>query len=328
MRTCLGGTFDPFHKGHKALLRAAASGSTHLFVGVSDAGLADRRGRTVAPLAERAGRIERFLRDEAGYEGDLVLQPLRDASGPAARDPFDRIVVSPETLPRAVAINARRAASRLPAMRIEVVPHVLGHDLLPVSGTRIARGDIDAEGYRLRPVRVAAGTTNEAKLRAIQQEFAQFLGLEVDVQPVQAASGVPEQPQDEQTLQGALARARAAAASKPEADYAVGVEAGLLRMAGESRRSDVQACAVLDTLGWETTGWGPGFHYPQDVEQRALGGETVSAILGPRAGDARIGSTTGAIGYLTGGRMDRAELTRLAVRMALVPRVRRELYVG
>ena len=39
-----------------------------------------------------------------------------------------------------------------------------------------------------------------------------------------------------------------------------------------------------------------------------------------------IGRTTGAIGFLSGGRMDRTKLTEAAVLMALIPRIRKELY--
>ena len=39
-----------------------------------------------------------------------------------------------------------------------------------------------------------------------------------------------------------------------------------------------------------------------------------------------IGSSHGAIGYLTERRLDRDALTRSAVLMAMVPRIRRDLY--
>jgi inosine/xanthosine triphosphatase len=84
----------------------------------------------------------------------------------------------------------------------------------------------------------------------------------------------------------------------------------------------------VDRNGWETHGWGPAFEYPAWVTERALRGEMVSTILGPVANDPAIGSTTGAIGYLSGGRLDRTGLTQSAVLMAFVPRVRRDLYVG
>ena len=45
-------------------------------------------------------------------------------------------------------------------------------------------------------------------------------------------------------------------------------------------------------------------------------------------GETGIGRTRGAIGFLSEGRMDRTELTEAAVLMAMVPRIRKDLYRG
>lgn len=326
MRTCLGGTFEPFHAGHAALLRAAAAGSTELFVGVTDGPLAKRPGRTVSPWQERAKAVEAFLRKECGYAGKLAVSPLADSAGPAATGTYDRIVVSPETEPGARAINAKRAAAGLPPLRIEVVPHVLGQDLLPISATGIHAGRIDAGGRRLQAVRVAVGSGNGVKVAAVLEEFVRLLPLPTDVRGFAVPSGVPEQPRDGETLEGARNRAKAALAAWPDADYAIGIEAGLVRYPAHEGYLEAQACVVLDRSGLETHGWGPAFHYPGFVTESALRGEMVSDILGPIANDPALGSTTGAIGYLTEGRLDRTALSRLAVLMAFVPRFRRDLY--
>lgn len=327
MRVCLGGTFDPFHAGHEALLRAAAREATDLFVGVTQGGLAHRADRRVASFEERAQRIEAFLR-QAGYQGVLTLRPLTDGIGPAVQGDYGAIAASPETERGALAINAQRAALGKAPLHLIAVPHVLGPDLLPISGTRVAAGDIDGQGHRVKPVRLAVGSANPVKVRAVEQEVARILPLALQVRGHAVASGVPEQPRDGEVLAGARNRARAARAADPTSDYAVGVEAGLVQMPGEAAYVEVQACAVVDRNGWETHGWGPGFHYPPWVTERALRGEMVSDILGPVANDPRIGSTTGAIGYLSDGRLDRTGLTRSAVLMAFVPRIRRGLYVG
>jgi inosine/xanthosine triphosphatase len=325
VRVCLGGTFEPLHAGHEALLRTAALGADELFVGITEGKLASR-GRPVSPWQERAAAVEAVLR-RAGFAGKLTARALEDATGPAATGAYDRIVVSPETVPGALAINVARRRAGLRPLEVKVVPHVLGQDLLPVSGTAVAAGLVDAQGRRLKPVRVAVGSQNEVKVEAVRAEMGRVLGVAVEVKAVAAPTGVPEQPKGAEAMRGAAARADAARKAWPGCDYAVGIEAGLLPMLGAEGFYDVQACAVLDRTGWQTDGWGPAFHYPDWVTHRALGGEMVSAILGPVAGDPRIGSTTGAIGYLTDGRMDRRELTRIAVLMALVPRIRRALYV-
>ncbi|MHB8633596.1 MAG: pantetheine-phosphate adenylyltransferase [Thermoplasmatota archaeon] len=329
MRVCVGGTFEPLHAGHKAMLRAAAEGATELFVGFTASGLQLRPDRAVSYWPTRARVVERVLREEMKFQGLLRMAPLLDNDGPAASEPFDRIVVSPETVPGAEAINRRRRRSRLKALDIRIVPHVLAQDLLPVSGTAVHAGLIDAEGRRMKPIRIAVGSQNPVKLEAVQQEVARlFPGVATMVRGFPVRSGVHEQPEGRATLEGARNRAAGAAkAAVPEGfDYAIGIEAGLVRMPGEEGHHEVQACIVTDRLGESTSGWGPAFRYPEWVARRALNGEMVSAILGPLADQRDLGATTGAIGWLTDGRLDRVALTRAALVMAFVPRIRRHLY--
>ncbi|MES2155819.1 MAG: inosine/xanthosine triphosphatase [bacterium] len=326
MRVCLGGTFDPLHAGHQALLRAAFSGADEVFVGVTDGKLAKRADRVVPPWEERAKALEAFVR-AAGYRAALTVRPLVDAHGPAAREAYDRIVVSPETAENAIAINVARKKNGLKALEVIVVPHVLAQDLLPVSGTAIHSGRIDAHGTRLVPMRVAVGSGNVVKVDAVRQEFQRIVDLPYEVRGFAVKSGVPEQPKGEQAMRGAARRAAEARKEWPECDYAVGVEAGLIKMPGTEGYVEAQACVIVDRDGWETHGWGPAFHYPDWVTSRALTGEMVSDVLGPVANDKSIGSTTGAIGYLSEGRLDRIGLSRMAILMAFVPRFRRSLYV-
>ncbi len=324
MRVCLGGTFHPFHVGHEALLQAAIEGADAVFVGITDGPLA-KRSRPMPEWQERAQAVGAFLK-ALHYTGEVRIEPLRDAAGPANSEPFDVIVASPETAVGAERINATRRAASLPELVVRLVPHVLGEDRLPVSATAIFEDRIDRSGRRLRPTRVAVGSQNPVKVAAVAKEMQRILGSEVDVEGVGVSSDVPEQPQADHTLEGAQNRARAALQAMPEADYAVGVEAGLVQFPGDEASADVQSCVVLDRNGRETNGWGPGFHYPEWVRRRAESGEMISDILGPVAKDPRIGGTTGAIGYLSDGLMDRTELTEVAVLMAFVPRIRPSLY--
>jgi inosine/xanthosine triphosphatase len=353
MRVCMGGTFEPFHAGHEALLSAAAQGADEVFVGITDGELARRAGRPVSPWKERAATIEAYLR-RSGFKGNVVTDALTDPMGPAASGPYDAIAASPETVRGAEAINAARLAAGLSPLLLLRVPHVLGEDLLPISGTAVAEGRIDARGRRLKPVQVAVGSANPVKVAGIGAELERILGVGLagaadsggaggrgggvggrgkpgpgtDVRPFDVGSEVPEQPRGAQTLQGARTRARRAREAWPGCDYAVGVEAGLIRYPEERIHLEAQACVVVDRNGWETHGWGPGFQYPDWVTEPALRGVMVSDILGPVANDPRIGSTTGAIGYLTEGRFDRSQLTQAAVLMAFLPRFRRDLYLG
>lgn len=292
----------------------AALGATEIFVGVTSGPLA-ARNRVVSSWEVRAGTVAAYLREQ-GFAGELTLRELTGPMGPAKDGPFDAIIVSPETAGGAAAINQFRKEHGLPLLQITVVPHLLGEDKLPISATAVSEGRIDRNGKRMKEIRVVVGSGNLVKVRGAEQALQAF--LDVHVAHLAVASGVPEQPVGPQTLQGA--RNRAAAAMDAEADYAIGIEAGLVQLPGMQRFVDMQAVVVLDRNGRETIGWGPGFMYPHWVEERALGGEMISDIVGPVVADERIGGTIGAVGYLSAGAMERTELTRIGVTMALLPR--------
>lgn len=325
MRVCLGGTFDVLHDGHRILLNKAFEVGDEVFIGLTSQAMAQRgRTRRVRPFPTRKKELETFLQAR-GWQGTVA--EITHPFGRAADEEYDAIVVSAETKGRVKEINAKRKEEGLKPLKVFEVPFAYGEDGLPISATRVRAGDIDAHGSRRKPLRVAVGTANRLKRDAVDEAFRRmFPALKVTVRAFDVETGVPEQPTQAEAAQGALQRAEGALEAWKTAEYGVGVEAGIVRDAFLKERLDVQYCAVADRRGTVTTGHGGGFVYPPDVLKEVLAGKTVSDVLGPRAGDKRIGSTTGAIGWLTRGAVDRKELTMHGVLMALVPRVRPEEY--
>lgn len=175
-------------------------------------------------------------------------------------------------------------------------------------------------------MRVQIGSSNVVKAEAARQVFARLYPqerLEVRLTPVE--SGVPEQPLGDQVAQGARQRARQALG---QADYGVGIEAGLIWNEVFRVYFDVQLCAILDRAGRLTVGHGAGFVYPPEIIARVQAGRTVGEAMAELSGIEGIGHQMGAIGYLSHGWLDRTRLTEQAVLMALVPRIRAELYPG
>ncbi|TLZ83228.1 MAG: inosine/xanthosine triphosphatase [Methanobacteriota archaeon] len=199
---------------------------------------------------------------------------------------------------------------------------VLAQDGLPIASRRIRAGLIDRTGRRLKPLRVSVGTDNPVKVRAARRVF-QALSLPARVRAVRVRTEVPEQPFGDEALQGAVNRAKAALGG---GDFGVGIEAGLVWSPQISDYFDVQYCAVVDQSGRITVGHGPGFTYPPRVVESVKAGRTVEDAMARLTGIRGIGFKQGAIGYLTGRRLDRDRLTESAVLMAMVPRIRRELY--
>jgi len=168
-------------------------------------------------------------------------------------------------------------------------------------------------------MKVHVGTGNPLKVRAVRAGFAlafpseplQVIGVAVD-------AGVSRQPFDAEVVAGAISRARDALSG---ADYGVGIEAGLVGFPGSPEPLSVQFCVVVDRNGRLTIGHGPGYALPPSVLARLRSGSTLNREMRARSGMNEVKETIGAIGILSGGRIDRFAITREAVLMALLPRL-------
>jgi len=147
MNVCLGGTFDPFHKGHEALFKKAfevAGEDGSVFIGITSDALAKKKGK-VHPFPQRKQSIERLLQ-KSGLQRRWEIQELADEFGPTIERDFDAIVVSPETKATAEKINTKRKQLGKKPLQIIEIPFVLADDNQPISSTRIRRKEIDAQG--------------------------------------------------------------------------------------------------------------------------------------------------------------------------------------
>ncbi len=322
MRVAMGGTFDLLHDGHKALLAAAFDPRPEqVLIGLTSDRFARESRTEVNPYATRERNLARYLRSHGWTR--FRIEALDDAFGPADDLPdLDVLVVSAERAPVGQALNEARHAKSLRPLEVRPVPMVLAEDGLPIQSRRIRAGAIDARGHRLSTLVVHVGTDNPVKVRAVRRVLGDLFDR-VRVRGVAVATGVPEQPVDQQAAVGAMNRARAAL---QDADFGIGIEAGLVWDASVGDYLDVQYCAIVDRAGRVTLGHGPGFEYPPAVIAHVKAGKTVSEAMAELTGVREIGSKYGAIGYLTERRMDRDTLTEAAVLMALVPRIRRDLY--
>jgi pantetheine-phosphate adenylyltransferase len=144
-KVAVGGTFEHFHRGHKALLSKAFELGEKVLLGISGEKLASRKG-TVQSLEVRTQNVRDFLRLR-GWEERAILFTLEDPLGPAPEDPeLEAIVVSEETEPTAREINKLRVERGLKPLDIVVIPWVLADDGLPISSERVRRGEITPEG--------------------------------------------------------------------------------------------------------------------------------------------------------------------------------------
>jgi inosine/xanthosine triphosphatase len=143
------------------------------------------------------------------------------------------------------------------------------------------------------------------KIAATKKAFAKFF-KKATVVGVDVPSSVSPQPISfGEIVRGARERARKA---YRDCDYAVGIEAGLFRVAPASPRPFQITMACVFDGEREALGSGPFFELPPAMAKKV------------------VLADTGSVAVVTKGKVNRESVTRDAVMMALAPFVSPELY--
>ncbi|MFQ6127415.1 MAG: inosine/xanthosine triphosphatase [Thermoplasmata archaeon] len=320
LKVCLGGTFDRIHKGHKALLANAFEVGEGVLIGLTSNEMAQsEKSYPVSPYEARKAALSNYL--TASGHSNFEIVKIEDRFGPAKTEPLDAIVVSHETRRTAEEINEERMAAGLRPLKIVKVDMVLAEDCVPISCRRIRLEEIDENGKMIRQLIVNVGSRNKTKIWAVRDVFLKLFG-KVEVHGVSVPSDVPRQPMNKEALQGAANRARE---SLEEADFGVGIESGVVWDEESKSHFCIQFCAVVDKLEKVTVGHSAGFMLPAKIiEKLEMGSDLAGALADLET--ARIKENKGAIGYLSDEIVTRSNLCESAVLMAMIPRIRKELY--
>lgn len=148
----VGGTFDEFHRGHRALILKAFEVGRRVIVGLSSDQLARelRKNHVVAIYEERLKELRNFLKKEGVLDRAKIV-PLDTPFGITLSTTIaDALIVSKETEPVGLAINEKRTANGLRPLELVVIGMVPAEDTVPISSTRIRHGEIDREGHLVR----------------------------------------------------------------------------------------------------------------------------------------------------------------------------------
>lgn len=171
---------------------------------------------------------------------------------------------------------------------------------------------------------VIVGSGNPVKAEAARRAFDRvFPDRDHEVRAEAVPSSVADQPWGrEETRKGALRRASEAAARHPDADFWVGIEAGV------EERDALYAFARVavrstDRVGESETG---AFRLPGPVAERVRAGRELGEADDEVFGREASKQAEGAAGLLTGGAVTRTDLYAQAVCLALVAFVRPGLY--
>jgi inosine/xanthosine triphosphatase len=157
---------------------------------------------------------------------------------------------------------------------------------------------------------IHVASLNKNKVKAVQEVFPSH-----KVRGVASKSGVREQPMNlDEIIEGAITRARSV---YKECEYSIGIEDGISRVRETiSGYMNFCCCAIFD--GKQIyIGLGPAFEYPPECIKRVLDERiTISQAFIPLTDKPDIGSEEGIIGWLTLGKISRADYTKHAVEMA------------
>lgn len=144
----MGGTFDELHKGHKKLLMKAFEVGEHVLIGLCTDEFVKRMNKPhiTASYTERLAELKDFL-VKHGFMNRARIIPLSDTYGVTLSGGcLEAIVVSIETERTAIKINEERLKKGLPPLSIITIHMVPAENHIPISTTRIRRGEIDREG--------------------------------------------------------------------------------------------------------------------------------------------------------------------------------------
>ncbi len=188
-------------------------------------------------------------------------------------------------------------------------------------------------------MKVFVGSLNPVKILAVQEIFLEFFPqTSLTLKGISVPSEVPDQPIGmDVVVLGAVNRARNTRSSvqqqleaspqknQEEDIYYVGIEAGFVAVPHSlSGYLDYQFCAILNRKGHLAVGSGSGCEFPPKIIQALLQQKQDSrvelkTIMAEISGDPAINQKDGAVGYYSGGKITRKQITKEGIRMALLP---------
>ncbi|WP_010195405.1 DUF84 family protein [Bacillus sp. m3-13] len=158
-------------------------------------------------------------------------------------------------------------------------------------------------------MKVIVGSKNPAKYGAVQDAMRE-LEMEAETIALEVESGVSKQPMtDQETIEGALHRARAALKEIDDADFAIGLEGGVVL--GSTPSSEVMVCnwgALVAKDGKEYIAGGARIPLPDDFKEELLAGKELGDLMDEYYQRKDIRKHEGALGIFTDGAVSRMEM--------------------
>ena len=173
---------------------------------------------------------------------------------------------------------------------------------------------------------IIVASKNPVKINATQNAFKQmFPSDEFEIEGISVSSGVGDQPKDsEETLLGALNRAKNVFKEIEEADFYVGLEGGI-----QQDNLEMQAfawCVVQSREGLTGKGRTGSFFLPPKIVELINQGKELGEADDIVFGRVNSKQENGAVGILTNNVIDRTTYYTQSVILALIPFINKDLY--
>ena len=166
---------------------------------------------------------------------------------------------------------------------------------------------------------VIIASLNPAKISAVKSAFlSAFPDTEFDFKGISVPSGVADQPMsNDETYQGAVNRVYNTIQAQPNADFYVGLEAGI-------EKNVTFAWMVIEANGLRGESRSASLMLPPAVLERLEHANELGDVMDEVFGTDNIKQKGGAIGLLTHNQLTRSSVYHQALILALIPFVNPE----
>ncbi|KAJ3046177.1 hypothetical protein HK097_000989 [Rhizophlyctis rosea] len=155
---------------------------------------------------------------------------------------------------------------------------------------------------------ITLGSKNPSKLLAVQSALSRLFPTHThSITTHSVPSHVSPQPMsDDETIQGAINRAKEALLLDPEADYGIGIEGGTHTIPLISRTFESGWIAIIHSKSGKIgLGSSARFELSPKIVQRLKTGEELAEVIDDLSGQEDVRSGAGAMGILTNGCVNR-----------------------
>jgi inosine/xanthosine triphosphatase len=174
---------------------------------------------------------------------------------------------------------------------------------------------------------VLVGSKNPVKIESVKDAFEKYF-QNVDVRGIEVRSGVPDQPVNEDTFNGAKNRAESLLvmnkANGQGAQYFVGIEGGIINIFG--KWFSLGCICIINDKGQTSYGTSPHFTLPGSVIGKLLQGTELGTVIDEISNQHNSKQKSGAIGHLTKDVITRKDLYTQGIITALIPFINPDLY--